>query len=232
MDLLQEALFTIKENTLGQLVCGAFSGGKDSIVVKRICDIAGLKINWHYHNTTIDPPDVFYFIKKEYKDVIIDKPKHGNLFKRIKEKGILPSFKHRWCCDEYKESRGVLNTVWITGERREESYFRANQPMVGLQKRSRRVIIRPLANWTEEDIWDFIKSEKLVYPSLYDEGFSRLGCIGCPLATRANREWEFKCWPRYKAKWIDAAKYIYESKRFDNFINFEEYFECWMDHKI
>ncbi len=232
MNLLSEAIYILKNGPQTQLR-GAFSGGKDSIAAKRACEIAGLSFDWHYHKTTIDPPEVIRFIREQHSDVIFDRPKHGNFFVRAKKKGVLPSARIRWCCDEYKEARGPLNTSWITGLRREESSSRSSLPIIGLHKRTRRIIISPLANWDSEFLWEFIRSEKLPYPSLYDEGFTRLGCVGCPAANRKNREKEFRRWPRIEKKWIDLARYIYSKKApWDNFNSFEEYYDAWLSHKF
>ena len=222
-DLLDEALWILDNCTRGEQLLGAFSGGKDSIALKRVCDIAGLDIEWHYHNTTIDPPEVVQFIKKNYPDVIFDRPKYGYFFNRARKKKTLPSRTKRWCCREYKESRGPLNCVWITGVRREESAARAKRSSVELNKTSRRVHVMPLSNWDSEFLWDFIRSEKLAYPSLYDEGFTRLGCVGCPLASRRNKEIEAVRWPRIVRKWVDLAKYIYELRAWDNFPDFNTF---------
>ena len=232
-DLLKESVWILEECLPKDLVLGAFSGGKDSVALKRVCQIAGISLEWHYHKTTIDPPELLQFIKKHHPDVAWDRPRHGNFFVRARRKGILPSHRVRWCCDEYKESRGPLNCVWVTGERREESAARSREPVVGLHKRTRRVIVRPLANWDSEFLWDFIRDESLPYPKLYDEGFKRIGCVGCPLATRSNREREFERWPRIAEKWIELAWHCYDLKApWRNFRSFEEFFECWMDRKF
>ena len=235
-DLLQEARWIIRECAPSKLLMGAFSGGKDSIVVHRVCEIEKVRPEWHYHVTTIDPPEVVQFIRKNYPSVHFDKPRHGYFFKRARQKNLLPSRRYRWCCDEYKESRGPLNCTWITGVRREESPARNIEPVVGLHRRSRRVHVRPLSNWDAESLWDFIHIEKLVYPNLYDEGFHRLGCVGCPLATRYSREREMNRWPYIGEKWVALAKHYYLSRnktqKWDNFESFEEFFNVWMNGKL
>jgi phosphoadenosine phosphosulfate reductase len=232
-DLLDEAVFILRECAPEKLLYGAFSGGKDSVALKRVCQIAGVKPQWYYHNTTIDPPELIRFIRKHHKDVLWNQPKYGNFFVRARQKGLMPSFKIRWCCDEYKEWRGPINTTWISGVRREESPSRSKQQMVGLHLRTRRVFIRPIINWDSEFLWDFIRSEKLPYSELYDEGFHRLGCVGCPLASKANRLKEFKRWPRYAKKWQELARYCYDLKApWASFASFEEFYDCWMDRKF
>lgn len=59
-------------------------------------------------------------------------------------------------------------------------------------------------------MWQFIHSRNLPYCSLYDEGFKRLGCIGCPLAGSAGLQREFERWPRYEAMWKRAVFRFYD----------------------
>ncbi len=47
----------------------AFSGGKDSVVLKRLAEMAGVKFDAHYSVTTIDPPELTQFIRKYHPDV-------------------------------------------------------------------------------------------------------------------------------------------------------------------
>ena len=58
--------------------------------------------------------------------------------------------------------------------------------------------INPIINWSSADVWDFIHAEKLEYNPLYDMGFSRVGCIGCPMARCKDRQKEFSIWPQYE----------------------------------
>ena len=68
----------------------------------------------------------------------------------------------------------------------------------------RKTNLNPIIDWEDRDVWDFIKAEKIPYCSLYDEGFHRIGCIGCPLAKRHGREREFYRWPKYKEAYLRA----------------------------
>lgn len=53
----------------------AFSGGKDSQCLYHIAQMAGVKFKAHYQLTTLDPPELVKFIKDNYPDVIIHRPK-------------------------------------------------------------------------------------------------------------------------------------------------------------
>lgn len=79
-----------------------------------------------------------------------------------------------------------------------------NRRLVETCYRTRKTLINPIVDWTDEDVWDFIHAYNIPYCSLYDEGFERLGCIGCPMAGTAKMAEDFKRWPRYKELYIRA----------------------------
>lgn len=54
VDLLQEARWILRECAPKDLLFGAFSGGKDSVALHRVCKIEGVAPEWHYHVTTIE----------------------------------------------------------------------------------------------------------------------------------------------------------------------------------
>lgn len=64
--------------------------------------------------------------------------------------------------------------------------------------------INPIIDWTDADVWAFIRANRVEYCDLYNEGFSRLGCIGCPMAGTKQREIEFTRWPKYKGAYMRA----------------------------
>lgn len=70
-------------------------------------------------------------------------------------------------------------------------------------KRSK-TTVNPIIEWEDRDVWEFIREYNVPYCSLYDEGFERLGCIGCPMARRGGRDKEFARWPKYKNAYIMA----------------------------
>ena len=58
-------------------------------------------------------------------------------------------------------------------------------------------ICNPIIDWSEDDVWNFIRHNNLPYCSLYDQGWTRLGCIGCPMGTIDQREEQFRRYPKY-----------------------------------
>lgn len=106
----------------GYYVC--FSGGKDSQCVYHLCKEAGVKFDAHYSHTTVDPPELIYFMREHYPDVIVDKP-DLTMWQLIVKKGMPPTRMVRYCCDELKEGGG-RGHVAVTGVRWEESRKRKN----------------------------------------------------------------------------------------------------------
>ncbi len=107
----------------------AFSGGKDSVVIKALADMAGVKYDAHYTLTSVDPPELVQFIKT-FDDVQIDRPKDkdGNqitMWNLIQRKKMPPTRIVRYCCKELKEMGGQGRLV-VTGVRWAESPNRKN----------------------------------------------------------------------------------------------------------
>jgi len=201
----------------------AFSGGKDSVVIKALADMAGVKYDAHYSLTTVDPPELVRFIKEKHPEVEIVKPKLS-MWKLIEKNGMPPTRLARYCCRILKETDGT-GRVTITGVRWAESANRKNSRHlvdIGERKdgivlnddngesrrtvencyRTRKTLVNPIVDWTDEDVWQFIHENKIPYCSLYDAGKERLGCIGCPMNTK--REDDFLEYPTYKRAYIRA----------------------------
>lgn len=102
-------------------------------------------------------------------------------------------------------------------------------------KRSK-VTVNPIIDWSDKDVWEFIKGNQIPYCSLYDEGFERLGCIGCPMARRAGREREFARWQKYKnAYLLSFGKMINERIRKNKPCNWEtpsDVYNWWMENGV
>ena len=79
-----------------------------------------------------------------------------------------------------------------------------NRRLVENCYRRRKTTVNPIIDWTDDDVWAFILAEKVPYCELYHQGFTRLGCIGCPIARIRARERDFLRWPKYKAAYLRA----------------------------
>lgn len=180
----------------------AFSGGKDSTAIKYLAEISGVRFDAFYNNTTIDPPELVKFIKTHHKDVQWNHPEIP-MMKAVAEWAKTPPTRAgRWCCSEYKEGGGG-SRVKIMGVRAAESKGRARNWREVSEDMHGNLTICPIVYWTDEHIWELLKGKSVPYCELYDEGWTRLGCVGCPLNPGSQAK-EFERWPRYEANWKKA----------------------------
>lgn len=245
----------------------AFSGGKDSSVILALAKMAKVKFEAHYTLTSVDPPELVQFIKKEHPEVIIDIPKYPDDYKNpklagkqitmwnlIPEKKMPPTRTVRYCCSELKESRGEGRFV-VTGVRWQESAKRSHrggleiaekkshkntsldpdnpdQQMIHNCIKWQRRMLNPIIDWTTDEVWEFIREYEVPYCKLYDEGFTRLGCVGCPLGATNKRANEFSRYPKYKQAYIRAFDRMIDARNkvgYDNAIsNGTDLFNEWM----
>ena len=208
---LRPSLFTLEEVTAeaiaflrqheppeGYFV--GFSGGKDSIVSLELCRMAGVKHQAYYSATGIDAPEVVKFIRRHYPDVIWLYPKM-TFWQGVRRYGP-PRRMQRWCCDILKKNpaKHIPLKHRVMGMRAEESKPRAARGRISSP--GKWVHIKPIFHWKEWHVWDFIDTHGLPYPSLYDEGFDRIGCVICPFIMGKNQ----KRVERHKARWPKMYK--------------------------
>jgi phosphoadenosine phosphosulfate reductase len=210
----------------------AFSGGKDSVVIKHLANMAGVKYDAHYSVTTIDPPELVYFIREYHPYVIWEWPEIPFL-RKLETKGF-PHRHRRWCCEMYKENGGNGRRI-ITGVRWGESYNRGKRKLFehclsGGYKSKNKTFVNPIIDWTTEEVWEFIKTYNVPYCKLYDIGFHRLGCLFCPMAGK-QRAYEAQIYPSYVKAFIKSFKRLHSSGRdsVKRWANGEEMFWWWLN---
>lgn len=187
-----------------------FSGGKDSVALRRLADLAHVRYEAHYSVTTIDPPELVNFIREQHPDVIRDRPRAP--FLRLLVRRGFPTRQHRWCCRDLKEHGGTGRFVAL-GLRWAESPRRKHWPLVSSSPRRRRRVLNPMIDWTDDDVWSFIREQHLAFCSLYDEGRTRLGCIACPMQPPKGRRSDLDRWPKFEAAFRHAFRSLYATGR-------------------
>lgn len=249
---------------LGKLwVC--FSGGKDSVclygVVKKAAEKMDIPLldfaEFHYNVTGIDPPELVQFIKKEFPFVHRDLYKES-MWQLIVRNGMPPSRWSRYCCAELKE-KGGKGRFCATGIRWAESTQRKSRGAFedyGKTKAERKIlfndndedrrqlehcipkrkyIVNPIIDFTDEDVWRFIRGENLPYCKLYDQGFKRLGCIGCPMAGGKQQQEQFARYPKFRDAYIRAFDRMLikrkESGLETKWKTGQEVFDWWVNDK-
>lgn len=237
----------------------AFSGGKDSQVLYHIAQMAGVKFKAHMQVTTIDPPEVMAFVRNHYPEVELHRPPL-NFYQLIEKKGILPTRTLRWCCVELKEHAGV-GAVTLIGVRSSESIRRAKRSEVERSNKNKarrkqyddpdvlfgateemlhqcvkgsdRIVISPIFQWTNADVWNFIRGNGIEYCKLYDEGFHRIGCIFCPMGSAKTHQAERVRYPGFERSFKRSIQYIIDTYGFGHEFNAttDEVFEWYVSGK-
>lgn len=128
----------------------AFSGGKDSQALYHITELAGVKFKAHFSPTTVDPPQLIKFIRRNYPDVEFGKVKM-NIYDMAVKKQILPTQRLRWCCAEFKEQAGA-GKVTLIGIRHAESTRRSKRKEVEVSDHKFSGNFEQFTEWQEEKI--------------------------------------------------------------------------------
>ena len=68
---------------------------------------------------------------------------------------------------------------WITGVRRDQSATRAETPKLGWDERHELWKASPLADWTDDDVWSYIRERDLPVNPLHERGYASIGCTHC-----------------------------------------------------
>lgn len=79
--------------------------------------------------------------------------------------------------------------------------------------RSTSTLINPIIDWTDTDVWDFLHHYGCKSNPLYECGYKRIGCIGCPLGGCASQKREFSRYPQYKKLYIHAFDRMIEERK-------------------
>ena len=178
----------------------------------------------------------------------------------IPKKLMPPTRLVRYCCSELKETFGKGRFI-ATGVRWDESRKRKewgsfSQPdkklhvsdkmMLNTDNDMRRkltehcmqknkMVVNPIIDWTAKDIWEFINQEHLNVNVLYQCGYERVGCIGCPMAGRRKRQKEFADFPTYKSAYITAFERMLAVRKARGlrtvYKSGEEVFNWWIEEK-
>ena len=78
--------------------------------------------------------------------------------------------------------------------------------------RTQKTLVNPIIDWEDSEVWEFLNEvAKVPHCSLYDEGYTRLGCIGCPLKRAKGMKRDFERYPKYKEKYIKAMERMIET---------------------
>lgn len=178
----------------------------------------------------------------------------------IPRKLMPPTRLARYCCAELKEGGGKGRFI-ATGVRWAESAARKKNrgtlevlhsdrkkrlTLANDNDEDRRLfetcqlkgkrVVNPIIDWQEADVLDYAVAEKICMNPLYCEGFRRVGCIGCPMAS-SSRIMEFARYPKFKAAYIRAfdkmlARRMAKGKDAHSWRSGVDVFHWWMEDGV
>ncbi len=188
----------------------SFSGAEDVVLVDMACKIGGDFRVFSLDTGRLHPEtyELLDRVRERYEiDLEVFFPEPGAVEDLVKAKGLYSFRKdgHKECCGVRKVEplTRALKPLdgWVTGQRKDQSPgTRASVPVVqndGMfgSPDSPLVKFNPLANWTSQQVWDYIRQNDVPYNSLHDRGFVSIGCEPCtrPVGPgeheRAGRWW-------------------------------------------
>ncbi len=177
-----------------------------------------------------------------------------SLWSLIPQKLMPPTRVVRYCCSVLKE-RTAPHRVVIIGVRREESSARKDSAVAEIggstrkQKQSfdwdngderliapcqqkAKIKIHPIVDWSNADVWTYLRDCKTEINPVYAMGFSRCGCVGCPMAG-LSRYTEFRVWPAYEKLYRRAFQRMLEARESrgkpHQWKNADDVFRWWME---
>lgn len=89
--------------------------------------------------------------------------------------------------------------AWISAIRRDQTPDRAKASIVEWDSKFGLVKLNPLANWTKQDVWDYIHANEVPYNPLHDEGYPSIGCWPCTRMIEAGQD-------DRAGRWVGFAK--------------------------
>jgi phosphoadenosine phosphosulfate reductase len=194
----------------------SFSGAEDVVLI----DMA-MKTGRPFRVFTLDtgrlPAETYVFLEKvrTHYGITLEVcfPEPEAVAAMVNEKGLFSFYKdtHEECCGIRKVAplRKKLATLdaWITGQRRDQSPNTRNAVSVAQADtnfaRTGETLAKfnPLANWSSEEVWAYIRAFEVPYNELHEKGFVSIGCEPCTRAVLPNQhEREGRWW------WEEATK--------------------------
>ncbi|MBI3921755.1 MAG: phosphoadenylyl-sulfate reductase [Armatimonadetes bacterium] len=201
-EVLTWALETLHPN-----IAMAWSGAEDVAVVDMM-----LKINPKARIFTLDTgrlnPETYEAIdrvRNKYGcQIEIMFPDYSAAEVMVREKGMNLFYEsvenRKRCCGVRKVEplKRMLSTLqaWVTGLRRDQAVTRTVLPKVEIDKAFGEILkVNPIADWSHEQVWDYIRSNNVPYNALHDQGYPSIGCAPCTRVVqpgediRAGRWW-------------------------------------------
>ena len=202
----QEVLAVLAKRHPGKIAFSSSLGAEDQVITHMIADRT-LPIRIFTLDTGRLFPETYDLIditSKKYGIAIeVCFPDATDVQNMVNEKGInlfYESIENRKQCCGIRKTAPLKKAlqgmeIWISGLRRAQSVTRSELQLTEWDDENGILKLQPLYDWSESQVWDYIKTHKVPYNTLHDKGFRSIGCQPCTRAVlpgeevRAGRWW-------------------------------------------
>lgn len=195
----EDILSAIVRNHPGKLVFSTSLGAEDQVITHMLA-----KYDHAVRIFTLDTgrmfPETYDVLSKTMArygmDIQVYFPDANKVEEMVNSRGInlfYESVENRKLCCNIRKIEPLKralkgNEIWITGLRREQSPTRTNIQFAEWDDSNKMIKVNPLLNWGQEDVWRYIKVNKIPYNSLHDKGFPSIGCQPCTRAIEPGED--------------------------------------------
>lgn len=138
---------------------------------------------------------------------------HFGIREKTKNKALYFSLEHtKEVFQEAKEREPIWDCILVKKARENKS-----------------LIANPIYEWSNRDVWDYIRQNQIPYNELYDMGFSRVGCVLCPFSSKKDKLRDEFFFPKIKQNYILALDRIVKSGRLEKFKSGEDVYKWWIE---
>ena len=138
---------------------------------------------------------------------------------RAEKKADALHFSQEHAEEVFKESKEMQDDVW-------------DCTLIKRMKEHGDILVNPIYEWTDTEIWQYIRDEGIQTNCLYERGYWRVGCIGCPMANYSLKMKQFAEYPTYKRAYIHAFDKMLEKRRKEGketkWATGQEVFDWWI----
>ncbi|KAF0203512.1 MAG: phosphoadenosine phosphosulfate [Bacteroidetes bacterium] len=202
----QEVIEWFLKDFEGKVAFSTSLGAEDQVITQMIAQV-GVPADIFTLDTGRLFPETYNLLdltsKKYDLNIRVMFPDASRVENMVNEKGInlfYDSIENRKLCCHIRKIEPLKRAfagldAWICGLRREQSVTRKDMRLVEWDENNDLIKVNPLIEWTETELWDYIKANRIPYNKLHDTGFPSIGCQPCTRAilpgedVRAGRWW-------------------------------------------
>ena len=126
----------------------------------------------------------------------------------------------------------------MTKNTNQDQFAEQGETEVRCIKGKDKIIINPIIEWTDKDVWDFLNNVvKVEHCELYDRGYHRLGCLFCPMASMKEQRRMERDYPKYKRQFLRTIHKLRECRDTNGLDDYyvgmtdEDVFQWWLSKK-